>query len=249
MTETCTPANNTSPSPNSPCNPASCGPGVDQAGVPEGTLPEGKPRWRGTSHEIAAIVFPVMGAVLVVVAHTTAARWAALAYTVGITGMYVTSACYHRGNWRPSVRRRLRRLDHSMILVGIAATYTPIAVVGLDARSTRILLGVVWPFALTGIVVQMLWLNAPRWLVAGLYVVIGWTALAFLPVLWYKLGVVTFSLIVGGGVVYSVGARVYSTRRPDPIPAVFGFHEVFHALVLVAGLIFYVAIARVLMAG
>jgi len=163
--------------------------------------------------------------------------------------MYATSACYHRGNWNPSVRRRLRRLDHSMILVGIAATYTPIAVVGLDARSARILLGVVWPLALTGIVVQMLWLNAPRWLVAGLYVVIGWTALAFAPLLWRRLGVATFSLIVCGGVVYSVGARVYSTRRPDPIPAVFGFHEVFHALVLVAGLIFYVAIARVLMAG
>ena len=133
-----------------------------------------------------------------------------------------------------------------MILVGIAATYTPIAVVGLDTRSARILLGVVWPLAVAGIVVQMLWLNAPRWLVAGLYVVIGWTALAFVPVLWHELGVLTFSLIVCGGVVYSVGARVYSARRPDPMPAVFGFHEVFHALVIAAGLIFYVAIARVI---
>ena len=222
---------------------------MNQAEVPDGAALEVKPRWRGASHEVAAIVFPVLGAILVAVAHTTAARWAALAYTAGVTAMYATSACYHRGNWNPSVRRRLRRLDHSMILVGIAATYTPIAVVGLDARSARILLGVVWPLALTGIVVQMLWLNAPRWLVAGLYVVIGWTALAFAPLLWRRLGVATFSLIVCGGVVYSVGARVYSTRRPDPIPAVFGFHEVFHALVLVAGLIFYVAIARVLMAG
>jgi hemolysin III len=209
-------------------------------------VPEVKPRWRGASHAVAAIVFPVLGAVLVIVAHTTAARWAALVYTVGVTGMYLTSACYHRGHWNPSVARRLRRLDHSMILVGIAGTYTPIAVVGLDARSARILLGVVWPLALTGIVVRMLWLNAPRWLVAGLYVVVGWTALAFIPVLWHRLGVVTFSLIIAGGVVYSIGARVYSTRRPDPVPAVFGFHEVFHALVLVAGLIFYIAIARVL---
>jgi hemolysin III len=222
---------------------------VNQAELPEGAALEVKPRWRGASHAVAAIVFPVLGAILVAVAHTTAARWAALAYTAGVTGMYATSAAYHRGNWEPPVRRRLRRLDHSMILVGIAATYTPIAVVGLDARSARILLGVVWPLALTGIVVQMLWLNAPRWLVAGLYVVIGWTALAFVPVLWRRLGVATFSLIVCGGVVYSVGARVYSTRRPDPIPAVFGFHEVFHALVLVAGLIFYVAIARVLTTG
>ena len=110
-------------------------------------------------------------------------------------------------------------------------------------------LGVVWPLAAAGIVMQMLWLNAPRWLVAGLYVVIGWTALAFLPVLWNQLGVVTFSLIVVGGVVYSVGARVYSARRPDPVPAVFGFHEVFHALVIAAGLIFYVAITRVIITG
>jgi hemolysin III len=215
----------------------------------DGAAVEVKPKWRGVSHEVAAFVFPVLGLVLVAVAHTTAARWSALVYTSGVTAMYATSACYHRGRWSPSVRRRLRRLDHSMILVGIAATYTPIAVVGLDARSARVLLGVVWPLAIAGIVVQMSWLNAPRWLVAGLYVVIGWTALAFVPVLWRDLGGLTFSLIVAGGVVYSVGARVYSTRRPDPAPAVFGFHEVFHALVVAAGLLFYVAIARVIAAG
>jgi hemolysin III len=210
------------------------------------TAEEVKPRWRGVSHEVAAFVFPVLGIVLIAVAHSAAARWATLVYTVGVTAMYTASAVYHRGNWTPPVRRRLRRLDHSMILVGIAATYTPIAVVGLDTRSARILLGIVWPLALAGIVVQMLWLNAPRWLVAGLYVVIGWTALAFVPVLWRQLGVLPFSLIVGGGIVYSIGARVYSTRRPDPVPGVFGFHEVFHALVLAAGLIFYVAIAIVI---
>ena len=210
---------------------------------------EDKPRWRGASHEVAAFVFPVLAVVVVVVAHTTAARWAALVYGAGITGMYAASACYHRGHWAPRVRRRLRRLDHSMILIGIAATYTPIAVVGLDTRSARILLGVVWPLAIAGIGVQMLWLNAPRWLVAGLYVAIGWTALAFVPVLWHELGVITFALIVAGGVVYSVGARVYSARRPDPVPDVFGYHEVFHALVIAAGLIFYVAIARVVGTG
>jgi hemolysin III len=208
-----------------------------------------KPRWRGVSHEIAAFVFPILGIVLVALADTAAARWSVLVYTVGVTAMYATSALYHRGHWTPEVRRRLRRLDHSMILVGIAATYTPVAVVGLDTRSARILLGIVWPLAMVGIVVQMLWLNAPRWLVAGLYVVIGWTAVAFVPVLWHELGVITFSLIVCGGIVYSVGAAVYSRRRPDPWPEVFGFHELFHALVVAAGLIFYVAIARVIVGG
>jgi len=219
---------------------------VNQPRDSEGTALEVKPRWRGASHAVAAIVFPVLGLVLVALADTTAARWAALVYTVGVTAMYAASAFYHRGDWSPPVRRRLRRLDHSMILVGIAATYTPIAVVGLDTRSARILLGVVWPLAVAGIVVQMLWLNAPRRLVAALYVVIGWTALAFVPVLWHELGVFTFSLVVCGGVVYSLGARVYSTRRPNPLPTVFGFHEVFHALVIAAGLIFYAAIARVI---
>lgn len=215
----------------------------------EVAAPERKPSWRGASHEVAAFVFPALGLVLVAVAHSAAARWAALVYSVGVTAMYATSACYHRGHWDPPIRRALRRLDHSMILVGIAATYTPIAVVGLDARSARILLGFVWPLAVVGIVVQLFWLNAPRWLVAGLYVVVGWTALAFIPVLWHELGVGTFSLIVGGGAVYTVGARVYSARRPDPLPEVFGFHEVFHALVIAAGLIFYVAIARVITSG
>jgi hemolysin III len=205
-----------------------------------------KPRWRGVSHGIAAFVFPVLGAVLVIVAHDAAARWAAVVYTVGVTAMYSASAVYHRGHWTPSTQRRLRRLDHSMILVGIAATYTPVAVVGLDTRSARILLGVVWPLALVGIVVQLFWLHAPRWLVAGLYVVIGWTAIAFVPVLWSQLGVLTFALILAGGAVYSVGARVYAAKRPDPNPAVFGFHEVFHALVIGAGIIFYIAILRVI---
>ena len=215
----------------------------------EAVAPEDKPRWRGASHELAALVFPVLGLVLVAKAQTTPARWAAVVYTVGVTAMYATSACYHRGRWKPAIRRRLRRLDHSMILVGIAATYTPISVVGLDTRSARVLLGIVWPLSVAGIVVQMLWLNAPRWLVAGLYVVVGWTALAFTPALWHELGVVTFALIVCGGVVYSLGARVYAARRPDPLPTVFGFHEVFHALVIAAGLIFYAAIARVIVVG
>ena len=217
--------------------------------IAESGITAANPRWRGLSHAIAAFVFPILGLVLIAVAHTAAARGATVVYTLGVTAMYATSATYHRGHWNPATKKRLRRADHSMILVGIAATYTPVAVVGLDARSARILLGVVWPLALAGIVVQLFWLHAPRWLVAGLYVVIGWTALAFMPVLWHQLGVLTVALIALGGGVYSFGARVYSTKRPDPWPGTFGFHEVFHALTLTAGLIFYVAIARVVVGG
>jgi len=211
------------------------------------TVPPPKPRYRGVSHVAAAILMPLLGLVLVVLAPTASVRIAALVYTAGVTAMYATSAAYHRGHWSESTRLRLRRLDHSMIMVAIAATYTPVAVAALDTRSARVLLAVVWSLATVGVGLQLLWLHAPRWLVAALYIGIGWTALAFLPTLWRELGVVSFSLLVLGGVVYSLGAAVYSTRRPDPVPAVFGFHEVFHALVIAAGLVFYAAIVRVVL--
>lgn len=211
------------------------------------SLQQAKPRLRGVSHEIAAFVFPILGLALIFAAPTTSVRWAVLVYTVGVTAMYATSACYHRGHWSEVTRLRLRRLDHSMIMVAIAATYTPIAIAALDVRSATVLLAVVWTLAVVGVVAQMLWLHAPRWLGAALYIAIGWTALAFLPALWRELDVVSFSLLVLGGIVYSLGAVVYSTRRPDPAPAIFGFHEVFHALVIAAGLIFYAAIVRVVL--
>ena len=207
-----------------------------------------KPRLRGVSHQIAAIAFPFLGLALVLVADGAAAKLAVLVYTVGLTSMYATSATYHRGDWSGPTRLRLRRLDHAMIVVAIASTYTPIAVIGLTHQSARVLLSVVWTLAVVGVVLQLLWLNAPRWLVAILYIGLGWTAVAFAPTLWRELGALTFSLLLAGGIVYSFGAVVYSTRRPDPVPEVFGYHEIFHALVITAGLLFYVAIARVVLA-
>jgi hemolysin III len=206
-----------------------------------------KPRLRGVSHEVMAFVSPVLGVVLFALADTASVRWAIVVYTAGLTAMYTTSACYHRGHWSTATRVRLRRLDHSMIMVAIAATYTPIAVAGLNVHSARVLLVLVWSLTVVGAVAQMLWLHAPRWLVAALYIAIGWTALAFSPTLWRDLGAITCALLVLGGIVYSIGAVVYSTRRPDPAPAVFGFHEVFHVLVVAAGLLFYAAIVRVVL--
>ena len=208
-----------------------------------------KPRHRGVSHVIAACVFPVFGLFLVVAAGTTAERWACLVYTVGVTAMYATSACYHRGHWSEPVRKRMRRADHAMIMVAIAATYTPFAVAALDTRGATILLTVIWSLALAGAIVQVVWIHAPRWLGGALYVAIGWTAIAYVPSLWRELGVVTFLLLLLGGIVYSLGALVYATRRPDPAPATFGYHEVFHLLVIVAGAIFYIAIAGVVLAA
>jgi hemolysin III len=204
-----------------------------------------KPLLRGVSHEVAAFVFPVLGLAALVVARSTGARVAVATYVIGVTAMYATSACYHRGHWAPAVQRRLRRLDHSMILVAIASTYTPVAAVGLPAETGLALLSVVWGLAAVGVVARNLWLTAPRWLTAGVYVAVGWAAVAVLPALWVHLGVATFVLLLTGGVVYSLGALVYIRRWPDPRPAVFGYHEVFHALVLAAGLLFYAAVIAV----
>jgi hemolysin III len=207
-----------------------------------------KPRLRGVSHQVAAIAFPFFGLALVVIADGAAAKWSVFVYTAGLTSMYAASATYHRGHWTEPVRLRLRRLDHAMIVVAIASTYTPIAVIGLSHHSATVLLSVVWSLAVVGVVLQLLWLHAPRWLVALLYIGLGWTAIAFAPTLWRDLGALTFSLLLAGGIVYSLGAVVYSTRRPDPVPEVFGYHEIFHALVITAGFLFYVAIARVVVA-
>lgn len=212
---------------------------------PGGAGEKARPRLRGVSHQVAAFAFPPLGLVAMAAAGTARARLAVAVYTVGVTAMYATSAVYHRGRWTPATRRRLRRVDHSMILVGTAATYTPIVAIGLRPSTARPLLAVVWVLALAGVLIRNMWLGAPRWLVAAVYMAVGWVAVGVLPALWAQLGVVTFALVLAGGTVYSLGALVYSRRRPDPVPGVFGFHEVFHALVLVAGLIFYVVIVRV----
>jgi hemolysin III len=204
-----------------------------------------KPRLRGVSHEIAAFVFPIMGVVALLVARSPADKAAVAVYVVGVSAMYATSACYHRVNWAPPTRRAMRRLDHSMILVAIASTYTPVAVVGLPPITAGVLLGTVWGLAVAGMLVRNLWLNAPHWVMGAFYIGVGWTAVAVLPSLWTGLGSVTFSLLLAGGLVYSVGAFTLYRRWPDPVPAVFGYHEVFHALVLMAGLLFYIVVIRV----
>ena len=213
--------------------------------MPDAVAPV-KPRLRGVSHEVAAVVFPVLGLLLVLVAPASS-RVPVAIYTAGVTAMYATSACYHRGTWSIAARQRMRRLDHSMILIGIAATYTPIAAIGLDRSTARPLLAAVWGLAVGGIAIRNVWLGAPRWVVPAVYIAVGWAALAVIPALWNQLGGVTFALLLLGGLSYSLGAVVYGRRRPDPVPAVFGYHEVFHALVLLAGLTFYVAVARVAM--
>jgi hemolysin III len=202
-----------------------------------------KPRLRGVFHQWAFFVSVVAGAVLVLLAPTGRAAAVGGIYAGALAGMFGASALYHRVPCRPAVRAWLRRLDHSMIFVLIAGTSTPIAVLALQGVLPTVVLVVVWVGALAGLVVNLVWLSAPRALIAGLYVVLGWVGVLLLPEIVTHVGIAPAALFVLGGAFYTVGAVIYARRRPDPLPAVFGFHEVFHVLVIAAALSHFVAIA------
>ena len=203
-----------------------------------------KPRLRGVSHQWAFFVALVAGAALVIAAPSGRATFAATVYAISVVSMFGASALYHRVNWKSvSARRWMRRLDHSMIYLLIAGTYTPFALLVLDGGLARAVLIAVWSGAVLGIGLKMLWPDTPKWLTAAVYVVLGWVAVIAFPQLADELGPVGMSLIAGGGVLYTAGAVVYALRRPDPVPAVFGYHEIFHVLVIAAAVLQFVAVA------
>jgi hemolysin III len=164
-------------------------------------------------------------------------------YGLGVAGLFGVSAMYHRGRWRPGVRARLQRADHSMIFVLIAGTYTPICVHVLDGALGAALLALVWTGALIAAALELRPTPAPRGVVVVLSIALGWVALPALPAVVDKLGWVATALIGLGGVLYTVGAVIYARRRPDPVPDVFGYHEVFHALTIAGAASHYAVIA------
>jgi hemolysin III len=203
-----------------------------------------KPRLRGVSHQWAFFVALVAGAVLVIAAPSGRATFAAAVYAISVVSMFGASALYHRVNWKSaSARRWMRRLDHSMIYLLIAGTYTPFALLVLDGGLARAVLIAVWTGAVLGIGLKLLWPDTPKWLTAAVYVVLGWVAVIAFPQLADELGPVGMSLVAAGGVLYTAGAIVYALRRPDPVPAVFGYHEIFHVLVIAAAVLQFVAVA------
>jgi hemolysin III len=204
-----------------------------------------KPRFRGWLHAYAAVISLVTGAVLISVSAAVKGGSSALStsiYAATVTLLFGTSALYHRLNWSDRRRAVMKRLDHSMIFVFIAGTYTPIAALTLPRDAALAVLIAVWTGALFGVALQIGWPGAPRWLAAPCYVALGWVAAFVMPELLHNAGVAAFVLIAAGGVIYTLGAVVYATKRPDPWPGTFGFHEVFHACTLVAALCHYVAI-------
>jgi hemolysin III len=202
-----------------------------------------KPRLRGVVHQWAFFVSLAAGAALVVFAPDGAAKAACAVYAFALCALLGTSALYHRVTWRPAVRQWMRRLDHSMIFVLIAGTYTPFAVLVLPQPLGDVVLLGVWGGALAGIVFTLVWIRAPKWLTAAAYIALGWFSLIALPQLVERTGVGGLALLAAGGVAYTVGAVIYARRRPDPRPGVFGYHELFHVLVVVAAAAHFAAVA------
>jgi hemolysin III len=186
------------------------------------------PRLRGVIHQYAFYVALVVGAGLILLASTTGARVAVAVYSVGLAGCLGTSAVYHRGRWSPRARAWLCRLDHSMIFVLIAGTYTPICVLALSRTLATSMLVSVWVGALLGIVMTLVWWRPPAIAEVLPYIALGWVAVIAMPQLVASLGWTAAGLLVAGGALYTAGAVVYGLERPDPRPAVFGYHEVFH---------------------
>ncbi|HYP56336.1 MAG TPA: hemolysin III family protein [Solirubrobacterales bacterium] len=203
-----------------------------------------KPRLRGVSHEWAFFVSLFLGAALIVAADTPRATLAVAIYAVSLSALLGTSALYHRVDWkRPDLRRLMRRLDHSMIFFLIAGTYTPFALLALDGALADAILVAVWVGAVAGAVVEIVWIEHPKWVAAIVYLSLGWIAVIPFPKLWSEMGATGTLLVALGGLLYTAGAVVYATQRPNPNPRVFGYHEVFHLFVILAAAAHFAAIA------
>jgi hemolysin III len=200
------------------------------------------PMLRGVSH-FWAFWCALVATVALVALAPAPARGAALVYGAGMCLLFAGSATFHRLHCGPRLRSLLCRIDHSAIFIFIAASYTPVALLVLDGPTGWTLFAAAWAGALAGVALSLLWIGAPRVLFAATYVALGWIALLAVPELVERLPVAPLVLMGGGGVLYTVGAAVYATRRPDPWPRVFGFHEVFHALVIAAAAMHFVAMA------
>ncbi|WP_344071450.1 PAQR family membrane homeostasis protein TrhA [Microbacterium sediminicola] len=199
-----------------------------------------KPSWRGWIH---AGTFPVAiaaGIVLIVLAQGTAAKWAAAVFMATSLLLFGNSALYHRFNWKPTTKAVLKRIDHANILLLIAGTYTPLAVLALPSPASIILLSLVWGGAILGILFRVFWIDAPRWLYVALYLLLGWAAVMYIVPL-FQASVAMMVLVIVGGLLYTLGAVVYALKRPNPWPNHFGFHEIFHVCTVLAFLCHWAA--------
>jgi hemolysin III len=207
-----------------------------------------KPLLRGVFHQWAFFAAFAAGVVLVALAEGVRERFASWVYAAALAAMFGASAIYHRVNWRTPARRAwARRLDHATIFIFIAGTYTPFALLAFEGAFAAVLLTVVWTGAAFGLAVNLCWIDAPKWVAAVGYLAVGWVGVVATPQMFSRLGVAVTVLLLVGGVLYTAGAVIYGMRRPDPFPTVFGFHELFHVLVIAAAALQFVAVSLVVL--
>lgn len=202
-----------------------------------------RPRLRGVFHQYAFFVSIGFGALLISAASGASERASAIVFAGALAAMFGVSALYHRRTWQPRARRWMRRLDHTAIYLLIAGTYTPFVLLALSGAWRWTLLPIVWGGALVAIVFKLAWIDAPKWLDAAIGMSLGWIGIVALPPLWAHSGPLGVGLLALGGVLYTAGAVIYAARRPDPAPAVFGYHELFHLFVIAAAACQYAAVA------
>jgi hemolysin III len=205
-----------------------------------------KPFLRGHFHQ--AGFFLALGACLMLVFQSTDARAlvSSLVYSISLCGMFGVSSLYHRANWSEKSRRWMRRLDHAAIFILIAGTATPICVFALPSEAVFEALGLIWGMACMGLLQTLFWVKAPKWIAAIFYVVMGWMIVPYLPQFILLLGWGKVSLILAGGILYTVGALVYALKFPNPSPKKFGYHEVFHVLVMIAAVLHFIVIRKLI---
>lgn len=201
---------------------------------------EVRPTWRGWIHAGTFPVAIVAGAVLITIAQGAPAKWAAAVFMVTSMLLFGNSALYHRFDWGPTTKAVLKRIDHANILLLIAGTYTPLAVLALPPQKGLVLLIVVWSGTVLGILFRVFWINAPRWLYVALYLALGWAAVMYMGDL-LQANVAMMVLVCVGGLLYTVGAIVYAMKKPNPWPGRFGFHEIFHVCTVLAFLCHWTA--------
>lgn len=205
---------------------------------------DGKPLWRGWIHAGTFPLAIVLGVVLLVVADGAAATWSSAVFMTTSLLLFGISATYHRFTWSERTRILLKRLDHANIFLLIAGTYTPLAVLALPPEKGYLLLALVWAGAALGIGFRVFWIHAPRWAYVPLYVLLGWAAVLYMADL-YVANPAMMVLVIVGGLAYTAGAVIYGMKRPNPVPGVFGFHEIFHTLTVVAFLCHWAGILLV----
>ena len=202
-----------------------------------------KPRLRGWLHFGSAPLALMLGLALLVATPSPPLRAAVAVYVLTTVMLFGVSAAYHLGAGSARVNAFLRRLDHANIYLFIAGSYTPFAAALPSPELRWTILALVWGAALAGLVVRVLWARAPRWLVTASYIALGWVAVVYLPALYQAFGLTTVVLLGVGGLFYTLGGVIYALKRPNPHPAWFGFHELFHAFTIAAYLVQYAAIA------